>query len=238
MILKHPITVLAGIFAAFVISQGVQPVAHAQYYGTVQPGGSSYSPGYSSGGYSPRTSRFGTRHRPHVYLGGQLTGMVMLAQVTDDVGYLGHGGGIGGFIGVRTGPFFSIEGNANFTFHDERFGNVIAVNNILMSTLTVDGKIHIPVMGPVEPFFQAGGGFAIVGALYGSGPYANYSSIIAEGFAYNLGGGLDIYVGPHFSVGGRVLYRGTILRKPDYTFATSSNFINGLGIDLNATFHF
>lgn len=218
--------------------------AEAQYY----RGGGGYHGGGGYGG-PHGAPRWGFRHRLHGYIGGQLSGFIVAAQVTEyDHGYLGHGGGGGLYGGVRLGPFVSLEANWNITFHDESWrtvtpgGTVIEdtyLDSIYLMTLTADAKIHIPTRGPVEPFFQGGIGFAFIGATYAQG--YDGDSIFAKGPAFNLGGGLDIWLGPWLSVGGRLLYRGLYFTQDDLTGAaisSESNFVNGVTIDAFLTFHF
>ena len=218
--------------------------AEAQYYRGGYRGG---APSYGGPRGAPR---WGFRHRLHGYIGGQLSGFIVAAQVTEyDHGYLGHGGGGGLYGGVRLGPFVSLEANWNITFHDESWravtpgGTVIEdryLDSIYLMTLTADAKIHIPTRGPVEPFFQGGIGFAFIGATYADPDYDG-DTIFAKGPAFNLGGGLDIWLGPWLSVGGRLLYRGPYFTQDDFTgqaIKAESNYVNGVDIDVFLTFHF
>jgi hypothetical protein len=192
--------------------------------------------------YGPeRRARWGYRHRPHMYAGGQLMGYGIATQVTDyRTGYLGHGGGGGLFLGGRISPYFSLEGNWMMTFHDETFETVnttvIDIDAIYLMSFTLDGKVHIPTFGPLEPYFQGGLGYALVGATYNAG---TGDSVFANGLAVHLGGGVDFWANPWLSFGGRLLYRGIYLAEPNYDGGqTYDNFVNGFSLDVNATFHF
>lgn len=210
--------------------------ADAQYYG-----GYSGRPGYGGAPPPPRMGQWGFRHRVHGYIGGQAGGMFVLAQVTDlTEGYLSHGGGAGLFGGIRLGPFVSLEANWTISFHDDALTDR-TLDSLYLMTITADAKIHIPTYGPVEPYFQAGVGFAYIGASYYD--CAACDSIFAKGPAFNVGGGMDFWLGPWFSLGGRILYRGLYFSEfvnPSGTTTriSTSNFINGVSVDVNGTFHF
>lgn len=207
--------------------------ADAQYYGY---GG---RPGYGGAPPPPRVGQWGFRHRVHGYMGGQAGGMFVLAQVTDYTeGYLSHGGGAGLFGGLRLGPFVSLELNWTISFHDDALTQKY-LDSLYLMTVTADAKIHIPTYGPVEPYFQAGVGFAYIGATYYDCTACD--SIFAKGPAFNVGGGMDFWLGPWFSIGGRILYRGLYFNEDAYgrvSNAAKSNFVNGISVDVNGTFHF
>ncbi len=207
--------------------------AEAQYYG----GG-----GYRMGGARPGArSASNFRHRMHAYVGGQLGGFFVAKQVTDYAeGYLSHGGGGGLYGGFRLGPFLSLEANWNISFHDDAISAQSPFESLYLMTLTADAKIHIPTYGPVEPFIQGGIGFAYLGAMY-EGTYDTYDQNLATGPAFRLGGGLDFWLGPFFSFGGRLLYQGLYFSEDSYgskSNAAKSNFVNGVSLDATATFHF
>lgn len=221
------VVVLSALLTAPIVGE----IASAE----AQPYYRPYRPAYG------RRAAWGFRHRPHLYIGGELMGYAVAAQVSDySDGYLGHGGGGGLFIGGRLNPFFSIEGNWMITYHDETFEErdrtIIDLDAIYLMSLTVDGKIHIPTMGPLEPYFQAGIGYAFIGATYAVG---SGDSVFANGAAFHLGGGLDYWLGPWFTLGGRILYRGLYFAEPNYDGGERfSNFVNGFSFDVNAAIHF
>ena len=187
--------------------------------------------------FTPQRPRMGARHRPHLYVGGQLMGFAVANQAGTE--YLGPGGGGGLFGGFRFSPYFGIEGNWTVTYHDEQFadGTTIDIDAFYVMTFTADAKIFIPTFGPLEPYFQAGVGFAYTGATYGSGYYGDEASIWASGPTFNVGGGVDFYVGPNISIGARLLYRGFYFTPTDFPNA-DPNYISGISLDANATFHF
>ncbi|MBK8482173.1 MAG: hypothetical protein IPL40_13560 [Proteobacteria bacterium] len=220
--------------AMVALSSAGSPAAaqYAQYYG----------PGPAPTYQPQRPRRLAFRHRVHAYLGGQLSGVAVLAQTTDYTdGYLGSGGGAGLFGGVRLGPFFSVEGNWNTSFHDHRSvqGDTLFIDldALYMMTFSVDGKLHLPTYGPIEPYAQAGVGFGYLGATYGSNTQGN--SVFASGPIFNLGAGLDGWLSPWLTLGGRVLYRGLAFGDVNTrTGSGHSNYVSGLSFDVNLALHF
>jgi hypothetical protein len=213
--------VLLGVAAALALMLLIPEEASAQYY-------------------RPAPRRFGHRHRPHAYVGGQLMGMAIANQATD-VEYMGHGGGGGLFAGFRLSPFFAIEGNWMITYHNEAWddGNgalVVDINAFYIMSFTADAKIFIPTFGPMEPYFQAGIGFAYTGATYGGGWSGEEATVWASGPTFNVGGGLDFYLGPRLSLGGRLLYRGFYFSEPNG--GGDTNYVSGVSLDINVAFHF
>jgi opacity protein-like surface antigen len=209
-------------------------------------------------GYGPPPARpqFGFRHRFHPYAGAQLTGIGIIGQGTDyqTGGYLGTGGGGGGlFAGLRMGAFFALELNWNITYHQaaEDFTSWSAFQ---LQTVELNGKVHIPTYGPVEPYVQAGIGFAFLGASWEdeigtvctrSGCY--YATergdyIFASGPAFNVGGGLDWWLSPFLTFGARILYKGMRFGDPTYKSsggqAKYTNFASAVNVDLNLALHF
>ena len=218
--------------------------AEAQYYGG---GGYGYGP-------PPPRPMFGYRHRIHFYAGAQATGNGVLAQSADAAGYLGRGGGGGGlFAGIRLGPFFSLELNWNLTYHNvledyySYWGNNHYWSAFHLQTVELNGKIHIPTRGPVEPYIQLGIGYAFLGVSWDDS--YNYSGwnesgeyVFASGVDFNIGGGLDFWLSPFVSLGGRILYKGARFGEPTFNGPGSSakytNFANMVNVDLNVTLHF
>lgn len=222
--------------------------AEAQYYGG---GGYGYGP-------PPPRPMFGYRHRVHGYVGAQLTGIGILAQSRDNAGYLGPGGGGGGlFGGVRLGPFFALELNWNFTYHNvlddyyDYWGGNQYWSAFHLQTIELNGKIHIPTRGAIEPYIQLGVGFAFLGVSWDD-RYTDYwgttygqsgDYVFASGVAFNVGGGLDVWLSPFVSLGGRVLYKGIRFGEEKFAMTSSSkskaaNFANAVNVDLNVTLHF
>lgn len=201
-------------------------VAEAQYYG--------YRPAPPPRPFVPPRPRIRRPwHRTHFYFGGQLMGLVVLQQQLKGIGRLGHGGGFGLYGGVRLGRFIALEANWTFTAHDEEWDQ----ESLQIQTLTGDIKFHIPTWSRLEPYIQAGGGwafFGVTGAFEGGHPY-----LYASGPTYNLGGGVDYHIGRYLSVGGRLLYRGMYFGEEQYGESwDNANFVHGVSIDFTASLHF
>jgi len=216
--------------------------ADAQYYG--------YRPAPPPRPFVPPRARVRRPwHRTHFYVGGQLMGLVVLHQnLTNlDVGVLGHGGGVGLTGGVRLGRFVALEANWTFTGHDEYWAcdehttycEAGTPDSLQIQTLTADIKFHIPTWSRLEPFIQAGGGWAFFGV---TGPYArDHGYLYASGPTYNIGGGIDFHLGRHWTLGGRLLYRGFYFGEPRYHYGSynpTGNFVHGVSIDFTAAIHF
>lgn len=191
--------------------------------------------------YRPARPQFGYRHRPHGYIGGQLMGLAVANQTNSEYSYLGHGGGGGLFGGFRMSPYFAIEGNWTVSYHGDQFADnspyYDAVQSFYVMTFTADAKIFIPTFGPIEPYFQAGIGYAYTGATYNDSWGNNNSAVWASGPTFRVGGGLDFYLGRNISFGGRLLYNGYYFSPTDQP-NVDSNFISGVSLDVNVAFHF
>jgi hypothetical protein len=106
-------------------------------------------------------------------------------------------------------------------------------------SFTADVKLHVPTRSRLEPFFQGGLGFAILGANYPAN--YNYDKVFASGLAFNVGGGLEFFAGSWISIGGRLLYRGFRFGEPSATaggIPRYTNFVNGMSLDFFGTIHF
>lgn len=183
------------------------------------------------------------RHRLHMYVGGELLGFVTALQHTGyEQGYLGHfGGGMGAFAGVRLGRWISLEANWTVTLHDDGWGRRyedqgVLLNPIYAMAFTADAKLHVSSWGPVEPFIQGGLGLALMGA-FGE---ARQGSVFSKGLAFNLGAGLDVWVHPLLSLGGRMLFRGMALGQAELSVdgIRARNLVSGLTMDVFASLHF
>lgn len=189
------------------------------------------------------------RKRSHLYVGGSLGGFAILAQVTDQAGYMGQGGGGAVHVGYRFSKMLGLELNLGITYHDEKLGqvgglDVIAIDNLFLMTSTVDVKVYFSSKGWIEPFVQAGLGYAWLGATYGDVYCESFScdTTFAQGPTYQLGGGLDMWLWPRVNLSVRLLYRGIYFKEANYGNVTvrndNGNFINGVALDVGASFHF
>jgi hypothetical protein len=64
--------------------------------------------------------------------------------------------------------------------------------------------------------------------------------LFAEGMIFNLGGGLDFWIRPWFTVGGRILHRGMRfgeLKSTASGFPAWATFTNALSFDFTIAYH-
>lgn len=185
------------------------------------------------------------RHRTHAYVGGQLMGIGAVDQSalkTDR--YLSRfGGGIGLFAGLRLGPHLALEGNWTFALHDEALVDLQPVDNqsIYIMTVTADLKAYLPTDSPMEPYLQLGGGLLMSGSIQLDDRSTDLPHGFAAGATISAGGGLDVWVTRHLSMGARVLYRGFALGEPREELQSEHRFrnvIHGISVDAFATIHF
>lgn len=233
---RNFLVLIPAIFGLLVLAD-TSPV-QAQYY--------HYRPAPPARPYvSPRHRASRSWHRPHFYFGGQLSGLVVVHQNLDGVGVLGHGGGVGLHAGMRFGRYVALEANWTFTAHDEMWDcdkydcYQGAPDALQIQTVTADMKFHIPTWSRLEPFIQAGGGWAFFGVT-GGWAHGEPGYLYTSGPAFNLGGGVDFHIGRYFTIGGRMLYRGMYFMGPNdsYKHKWENNFVHGVGIDFTAAMHF
>ena len=64
--------------------------------------------------------------------------------------------------------------------------------------------------------------------------------IFSKGVAFRLGGGMDFWVSPFVTIGGRLLYQGLYFGNPDVETQVNdySNFVSGISVDANLAIHF
>ncbi len=136
--------------------------------------------------------------RPHFYLGIAPVAVGILSE-TGPNSYLSSGGGFDLFLGVRANKWFALELGWQPTFHKpeyDQFGQ--QVDRIGLQALTLDGKFYF-VHGPIQPYVTAGVGAYLLG---------DSLDVFAEGPGFQVGGGVDFWIGPHFSIGLKLQYRG------------------------------
>jgi opacity protein-like surface antigen len=189
-----------------------------------------------------RRRAFGFRHQPHAYFGGQLMGMAVVNQsIRPELQAFNTGAAGGGlFGGFRISPFFAVEGNWWITYNDisADYYDDEFLETLFLTAVTVDGKVFIPTRGPFEPYFQAGIGYSWVGSSWSDGYGGDSSATFASGLTFAVGGGIDFYLGPHFSIGGRLLYRGFYFGEVRSRQEKAANFMSTVSFDANATIHF
>jgi hypothetical protein len=171
--------------------------------------------------------------RPGVYLGGGLVGNIIINQASSPGGYdfISHGGGGQLFLGVRIAPYVALEFGYAQTVHNPvstAYGDFVSY--LALHALTADVKIIFPNASNVRPYLQGGVGYYILTQDY-KDP--------ASGGGIQLGGGVDIWLNPWWSLGGRVLYHGIKFSAVDTTNnGKASPFLSTASLDLNLQVHF
>jgi hypothetical protein len=170
--------------------------------------------------------------RPGVYLGGALVGNIIINQADNPGGqeFISHGGGGQLFLGVRIAPYFALEFAYAQTAHNpvqDYWGNTI--DYLALHALTADAKIIFPNRSNVRPYIQGGLGYYIL--------TQNYNDAVSGG-GFQLGGGIDIWLNPWWSLGGRVLYHGIKFAEVGNGSSSSKPFLSTASLDLNLQVHF
>jgi hypothetical protein len=100
------------------------------------------------------------------------------------------------------------------------------INLIGLQALTLDLKILF-LRGPIQPCFCVGGGAYLLGDAF---------SVFAEGGGYQIGGGIDFWLGTHVSLGLKAQYRGVGL--VDYDPQNDNTYLSLFTGALNLTIRF
>ena len=152
------------------------------------------------------------------------------------VEYLSHGGGLSIFGGVELGRIIGIEAKFSSSFHNpaaDCVGNARYVwcdqSFLLVQTLGIDLKLHIPTNTRFVPYFA-------VGPLVGWIGRMGYPTD-AVGGGFEAGGGFDIWFSRHGTIGFEVLYRGLLMS--DYaTYTGSGTYLSMLQLGGTIAAHF
>ena len=179
----------------------------------------------------PGTAAFNI-DRPGVYLGAALVGNIIVSQIDSPGGndFISHGGGGQLFLGVRLHPYFALEfGYAQTAHNPVEDPSGYNVSFLALHALTVDAKIIFPNRSNVRPYVQAGVGYYIL--------THEYQDAVSGG-GIQLGGGIDIWLNPWWSLGGRVLYHGIKFAELGSGTTTGKPFLSTASLDLNLQVHF
>jgi hypothetical protein len=164
--------------------------------------------------------------RSHFYLGVAGVGVAVLDQ-TGPRAFLQAGGGFELTVGARLGRLLALEANWQPTFHNNQvdiFGNT--VNTVGLNALTGDLKLFL-LHGSIQPYFTVGAGFYSMG---------NAFSNIADGVGWEIGGGVDFWLGRFFTLGLKAQYRGVALF--DYDLFNDNTYLSLFTGSANVGFHF
>ena len=170
--------------------------------------------------------------RPGLYFGGSLIGDIVVNQAGKPGGqdFISHGGGGSLFLGVRLNPYLGLEFGYGQTIHNpvsDYWGNL--VDYLALNQFTADLKVIFPNPSNVRPFIQGGAGLYVL--------TQNYSEPVAGG-GVQLGGGVDIWLTPWWSLGGRLMYHGIKFGDVGNGTTSSKPFLSTAALDVNLQFHF
>jgi hypothetical protein len=142
--------------------------------------------------------------REHFYLGAGMTGVRVLA-APDSRAAIQDGVGATITLGARLHRTFALELGWTPTFHGDSDAFQQRVGKVALQAVTLDAKLY-PWHTSVQPYLDIGAGAYILGDALG--PFA-------AGPGYQLGGGIDFWLSPWFSLGVKAVYRGTLLLNYD-----------------------
>mgnify|MGYP001604837338 CR=1 FL=1 len=168
-----------------------------------------------------------------LYVGGGLVAARILGQ-SGGTELLENGVGMSLFTGIRVNPMLALELGYLGTLHNPQnvrtaWGN--DVDYLMLNGLTADARIYLgnrdaasPGGGTqVQPYVQGGvGAYALDSTLFGAE---------SVGTGFQLGGGLDVTLGPSVDLGVRALYRGIAMGPPDRV--ENDTFISAVTAEVN-----
>lgn len=156
----------------------------------------------------------------------------ILHQRLEGAGALDHGAGLGLSGGVRIGPYFALGLDWDVTFHDSQIEpDNPSATTLHLHTLVGSFQVLLP-LDKVEPFFEIGVGYALAAVTEHSAPRAHDLRLAAGGPVVALGGGVGYRLGPSFSLGARLLYRGAGLGELAAGHGGGDNFVGALAVNL------
>lgn len=183
------------------------------------------------------------RERTHGYLGIRGEGLYLLSQdLRYSTPYLDHGKGLGFMAGIRLGPVLALEWTWDILFHSAAAPRIQGTDVQLdrVYTMFFGGAVtlNLPTSSAVEPFIQAGGGWAYVGADFQPNPDGQ-THVFTHGPTFLVGGGLNFWAGSVLTFGVRASYRGIYFRSPLYEGPgpTYADYIGAAMFDVSTAFH-
>lgn len=182
------------------------------------------------------------RHRSHthvavvmpwgLYVGAGLGAAGVLHQSGGD-DLLGDGFGLSLHAGLRVHQLLALELGWLGTLHEPRGAVFAEDQHLVLNGITADARVYLPAIrgggGPgLEPYLQGGLGVYLLDNTY----FGTQST----GTGFQLGGGLDIPLGPHLVLGARGLYRGLAMGPVDATY--TDTFVGALTTEVTVTGRF
>ena len=199
-------------------------------------------PAYPPAGYPPPGSARPRLAPPWLdprpfrgYFGLSIFGS-FIANQSGGIEYLHHGGGLGLYGGVDIGRFFGVELSYSASFHnpfESCAGNFAyswcGASYLMVESIGIDAKFHIPTGTRFVPYAQAGAMVSWIGR-------SDYPAD-ALGGGFEAGGGFDVWVSRHMTVGLQALYRGLFM--DDYAaFTGTSTYISFVNVSFTLAGHF
>ncbi|MBI3804057.1 MAG: porin family protein [Nitrospirae bacterium] len=121
-----------------------------------------------------------------------------------------NGGGIGLILGYGLTPGFSLEIDWNASVHTAEVVRGATPSDAGLGAFILALKYNFLSHQPLQPFLRAGiGGYAFI-------VKDPRGDLKLTGSGFDLGGGVDYYVAPHFSIGAGVSRRFIEYRKIDF----------------------
>jgi opacity protein-like surface antigen len=185
------------------------------------------SPGYYHGPPPPPVAYHAPRPATW-YLGIGLFGTSILDQ-TGGPEVLDSGGGVSVWAGVHLGQVLSLEIGWLGSFHNPAEVGIWFepdTDFLVLEGVTADAKLHLARGGGLDPYLQGGVGLYFLGS--------EHFGTDSVGTGFQLGGGIDFWLGPHVTLGLRGRYHGISLGPPnggiDDTFISAATFEGSLGV--------
>jgi hypothetical protein len=153
------------------------------------------------------------------------------------LGLIGAGAGFGVTGGLRIGPAISLELNWSTTWHHRTPdpSRDDGISSLVVMSYLAGIKIHLPTEGPVDLFLLGAGGYTYVGSHLDLGERSFRT--LATGPTVELGGGMDLWLGRHLSIGGQLVYRGMWLGDSHLEPYGRAGKVGFLVLDVNLVLH-
>ena len=168
--------------------------------------------------------------RRGVYLGFAGMGNFVVNQSSAPVnGFIAQGGGGAVFFGVRLASVLALEAGYSLNVHNpvrDYYGATTSA--LLLHSGTLDLKFIFPNHSSLRPFVEGGLGLYELAAFPNGTDFRN-------GLGFQLGGGLDIWLGRHLSLGARALYHGVSFTE---NIGNGKPFLSTVSVEGNLQLHF
>lgn len=165
------------------------------------------------------------------YVGGGLVATRVLHQQGGE-DLVGDGAGVALYTGLRVHPMLALEAGWMGALHDPRSDSFGEDDALILNAFTMDARIYMPpndqARPSFEPYLQAGLGLYLL-------DNTNFGEQSA-GTGFQLGGGIDGNLGPHFQLGARLLYRGMAMGPVESEY--TDTYVGAVTGEVNLTVRF